>query len=139
MLENKNIIKLNDLELKIAEKLKVGFNVEMLAEAFNCSVGRINELKCEPIENVIYHKADINAIALLSFAKKHEIDLTKIDFDKIIAARKQPKIAKSSLLVGDTTKYGIIEQINKIGQSFVYLIKTPENTYVVKSTKDLAE
>ena len=124
---------------EIVELLKKGFNTEKMAETLNCSVGRINELKCEPVEGQVYHKADINAEAILAFAEKHKIDIEAIDFEAIVAARKQPKVEKCALKVGDITKYGVIQAINKIGNSFAYLIMQDDGTYTMKSTKDLAD
>lgn len=122
---------------EIKNLLKGGFNVAMLAEAFDCSIGRINELKCEPVEGQVYHKADINADALLSFAAKHEIDLTTIDFKKICDAKKVNKNEKINYEVGTVTSFGTITMIEKIGQAFCFLITTPDNKLVMKSLKEL--
>lgn len=122
--------------VEIKELLKKGFNVAMLADAFNCSIGRINELKCEPVEGQVYHKADINADALIAFAQKHEIDLDAIDFEDIVAKAKTVKEAKSEIKVGDATKFGKVMSIQKIGNSFVYLIDN-NGELLMKSTKDM--
>ena len=122
---------------EIIELLKKGFNVAMLAEAFDCSIGRINELKCEPVEGQVYHKADINAEALLAFAEKHEIDINEIDFETICANKKQ-KVTKAVYEVGTMTKFGTILQIEKIGQTNVYLIQSSDGV-VMKSLKEIQE
>lgn len=122
---------------EIKNLLKDGFNVAMLAEAFNCSIGRINELKSEPVEGKIYHKADINCDALLNFAIKHEVDLNSIDFKKICDAKKVTKNEKINYEVGTVTSFGTITMIEKIGQAFCFLITTPENKLIMKSLKEL--
>lgn len=104
--------------------LKDGFNVAMLAEAFGCSVGRINELKSEPVEGQVYHKADINTDALFDFAVKHEVNLDAIDFEKIIAAKAKAKQEKIEYKVGTVTKFGTIKQIENVGKLVIYVIDT---------------
>lgn len=125
---------MNELRQKM-EVLKGGFNVAMLAEAFDCSVGRINELKCEPVEGQVYHKADINVDALYDFAIKHEINLNEIDFEAIAAAKKVAKV-KIEFEVGSDTKFGKVTAIQKVGNQTVYVIMS-ENGLVLKNASEL--
>lgn len=121
---------------ELKEVLMNGFNAALLADALHCSIGRINELKSEPVEGQIYHKADINSDAIYDFAQKHEIDLDNIDFAPIVA-KKEAKAQKVALKVGDNTKFGKIIAIQKVGNAFVYLINN-NGEMVIKSTKEMS-
>ena len=129
--------KINMKREELKEKLSNGFNVAMLAEAFDCSVGRINELKCEPVEGEVYYKKNINTNALYDFAVKHGIDLDVIDFDAIAAAAKKVKNEATKIEVGTVTEFGEVLNVEKVGQSYVYVIRAHDGKIIVKGTKDL--
>lgn len=117
--------------------LKNDFNTALLAKAFKCSVGRINELRHEPIENEIYHYANINTKALYDFAVKHEIDLDAIDFTEICAVKQ--KVAKVEYKVYTETTFGTIISVQKVGNTTVYAIRDKDNNILLKSNKELHE
>lgn len=137
--------------MKNLEVLSNGFNVAMLAEAFNCSVGRINELKNEidvewlakefnvdanELRNKIQNHVNINALA--AFAKKHEINLDEIDFEAI-AQNKKPKQTKVEYTVGMHIGQYEILNIEKIGSSNVFLVKDANGKVRMMSTKQIQE
>lgn len=118
--------------------LKDGFNIERLAEAFNCSTSYIKDLKSRPVEGKIYHKADINTSALYEFAVKSNINLDSIDFTSIVKKLVNEAKISRKLEVGTITPFGEIISVNKIGKSFSYLIKTSD-WFVVKGSREILE
>lgn len=137
--------------MKNLEVLSNGFNAAMLAEAFDCSIGRINELKNEidvdwlakefnvdanELKTKIQNHVNINALA--TFAKKHEIDLNKIDFEAI-AQNKKTKQAKIEYTVGMKIGEYTILNIEKIGSSNVFLVKDKNEKVRMMSTKQIQE
>lgn len=130
-----------------------GFSVKLLGDAFNdqnpdlSCAGRIFELKnlpdvkyiatelnttVEEVERVLSH---INTDAIYDFAVKYSIDLDAINYEPITQVKERK--AKVEHKVGDKTIFGIIEQISKVGSSFVYLIRTTTGELVMKSTKEM--
>lgn len=115
--------------------LKNGFNASLLAAALYCSVGRINELRKEPVEGQIYHTADINTNAIYDFATAHEIDLASIDYTEITKIKE--KQVKKTLNVGSklTKTNEEIIKIQKVGNTNVYMT----DKFNVYSAKEVIE
>lgn len=112
-----------------------GFNANLLAAALYCSVGRINELRKQPVEGQIYHAADINSDAIYDFATLHEIDLSNIDFTEITKIKE--KQVKNTITVGSKlskTNEEIIK-IQKVGNTNVYMTDK-FNVYSAKEVID---
>lgn len=111
-----------------------GFNANLLATALWCSVGRINELRKQPVEGQVYHAADINIDAIYDFATLHEIDLSAIDFTEIIKVKE--KNAKVDIQEGTKLNNGEeVIKIQKVGNTYVYIT----NNMTVLSAKQIAE
>lgn len=118
------------------EKLSNGFNVALLAEAFDCSIGRINELKCQPVEGEVYYKSNVNYQALYDFANKHSVNLEEVNFEAIAAAAKKTKVETAKIEIGTDTEFGKVINVQKVGQAYVYVIQAADGSIVVKGTKD---
>ena len=112
-----------------------GFNAALLAQALYCSIGRINELKKQPVEGQVYHAADINTDAIYEFATLHEIDLSAIDFTEI--TRLKEKQVRAQIAVGQKlTNNETVIKIQKVGNTNVY-ITDATNVYSAKEIQNL--
>lgn len=132
--DKKNYTKQTMTREEFNEIIGKGFNAALLASALWCSVGRVNELRKQPVEGKVYHAADINTDAIYDFATAHEIDLSKIDYTEIIKIKE--KAAKVDIEEGTVLTNGeTVVKIQKVGNTYVYIT----DKMSVLSAKQIAE